>query len=259
MKTFDRWIVARSLLVRVGVLLLAAAPAIALADQRAQIEAVSATVISSQLSGRIDKIGYREGETFDKGDVLTSIDCTSYIAERDRVRAKLGSARRKHENQEQLQRLQSAGKLEVDLSRLAVSETRAQLRGAQADVNRCDVRAPFDGRVAELYASLGESVKPQQKLLKIVGTELDARVIVPATWLSWLDEGAKVTLAVAENGARVSGKVVRIGAAVDPVSHTIPVWVDLGKAEALRPGMTARASFPGAPGQDDESNAKPTP
>ena len=158
----------------------------AAAAQRAQIEALYSTTISSEVSGRIDDIGYREGESFKKGATLASIDCTSYAAERDRVAAKLASAQAKRDNQEQLARLESAGKLEVDLARLSVNETSAELRAARANVARCNINAPFAGRVNSLEASLGQSTKPQDKLMTIVGEELNARVIVPANWLSWL-------------------------------------------------------------------------
>lgn len=225
----------------------------AAAAQRAQIEALYSTTISSEVSGRIDDIGYREGESFKKGATLASIDCTSYAAERDRVAAKLASAQAKRDNQEQLARLESAGKLEVDLARLSVNETSAELRAARANVSRCNINAPFAGRVNSLEASLGQSIKPQDKLMTIVGEELNARVIVPANWLSWLKKGDTVNLSVSETGTPVTAHVVRIGAAVDPVSHTIPIWARLDKTADLRPGMTARAAFPGAPKAGEET------
>ncbi len=227
------------------------------AAQRAQIEALYSTTISSEVSGRIDKIGYREGESFNKGATLVSIDCTSYAAERDRVAAKLASAQAKRDNQEKLAQLQSAGKLEVDLARLGVNESAAELRAARANVARCSINAPFAGRVNGLEASLGQSIKPQDKLMTVVGQELNARVIVPANWLSWLKKDDAVNLSVSETGTPVTAHVVRIGAAVDPVSHTIPIWARLDKTADLRPGMTARAEFPGAP--DNAGSKKKQP
>ena len=98
----------------------------------------------------------------------------------------------------------------------------------------------------------------------IVGETLNARVIVPANWLSWLKKDDVVNLSVSETGTSVSGHVVRIGAAVDPVSHTIPIWARLDKTADLRPGMTARAEFPGAPNnagspKQQPGTAKPAP
>ncbi|GAB3673579.1 efflux RND transporter periplasmic adaptor subunit [Salinisphaera aquimarina] len=217
------------------------------AQQRAKIEAIKGTVISSELSGRISSLPYREGDAFKKGAKIAEIDCALYRAERDRVSAKLQSARRTYENRQRLAELRSVGKLDVDLARLAVSESNAELRVASTNVSRCSLNAPFSGRVVRLYAREGQSVKAQEQLLEIVGQELEARIIVPARWLTWLDKGRKVSLVVEETGGTVTGSVTRIGAAVDPVSHTIPIWASLDESGPLRPGMTAAASFPDKP------------
>lgn len=225
----------------------------AVADQRAKIEAIDGTVISSELAGRIDKIGYREGDSFKKNATLVSIDCTLYGAERDRVAAKFAGDRRRMDNNRRLAELNSVGKLDVELSELAVKESGAELRAAQANAKRCDIAAPFEGRVVELFASVGQSVQAQEKVLQIVGRDLEARVIVPAKWLSWIKQGTPVQLAVEETGVEVGATVMRVGAAVDPVSHTIPLWAKLKDSASLRPGMTAAAHFPDAPREDQAS------
>ncbi|MES1927177.1 efflux RND transporter periplasmic adaptor subunit [Salinisphaera sp. T31B1] len=245
----------RALCVGVGLSLTFAAHAQNDRDQRAQIEAVQRTVMSSQLSGQIEALPYREGQSFEEGARLARIDCTLYNAEKDRVAAKYAAARRKRDSNEELARLQSVGKLELDLSKLDVQETLAELRSAQANASRCSVDAPFAGRVVRLFAREGQSVKAQDKLLEIVGSQLEARVIVPATWLAWLDKGARVEFEVAETGQRVAGTVERVGASVDPVSHTIPVWARLADSQSLRPGMTASARFPQRPRTDDGNEA----
>ena len=217
------------------------------AEQRAKIEAIEGTVISTELSGRIASLPFRPGDAFDKGDELAELDCTLYHAERDRVSAQLQSARKTLSNRRRLAELRSIGKLEVDLAELAVRESSAELRIASINVKRCSINAPFSGRVVKLHSRQGQSVKAQEKLMEIVGRDLEARVIVPARWLSWIAKGQGVELAVEETGESVSGQVTRIGAAVDPVSHTIPVWASLKESTSLRPGMSGVARFPNRP------------
>ena len=220
---------------------------------RGVIEAVHRTVLSSELSGRVTALPKRPGEAFSAGDALARIDCALYEAERDKVASRLAQARRKLDNKQRLAELDSVGKLAVDLAELAVREARAELEIARLNVERCDVEAPYDGRVVKLHASEHQNVQAQQKLLAIVGRRLEARVIVPADWLDWLRPGAPMALAVEETGTTVEGEVARVGAAVDPVSHTVPVWARLASpGEALRPGMSGAARFPGRPGGDPQ-------
>ena len=215
---------------------------------RGKIEAVHRTVLSSELSGRVEALPKRPGESFAKNDSLARIACSLYKAERDKVESQLAQARRKLDNKQRLAELDSVGKLAVDLAELAVREAKAELEIARLNVQRCDIKAPFAGHVVKLHASEYQNVQAQQKLLEIVGRALEARVIVPAHWLNWLEPGARVELAVEETGTTVHGRVERVGSAVDPVSQTVPVWASLSDpGEALRPGMGGGARFPGRP------------
>jgi RND family efflux transporter MFP subunit len=224
-------------------------------EPRGKIEAVHRTVVSSELSGRVNALPRRPGESFDQGDSLARIACSLYEAERDKVATQLAQARRKLDNKQRLADLESVGKMAVDLAELAVQEAEAELEIARLNVRRCDIKAPFAGRVVRLHASEYQNVQAQQKLLEIVGSTLEARVLVPADWLDWLEVGARLKLAVDETGTTVSGRVVRLGAVVDPVSQTVPVWARLNEAgRALRPGMSGTARFPGRPGGDEQGN-----
>ncbi|MEF8833320.1 MAG: efflux RND transporter periplasmic adaptor subunit [Halofilum sp. (in: g-proteobacteria)] len=221
-------------------------------DPRGMIEAVQRTVLSSELSDRVAALPQRSGESFEAGDRLVEFDCGLYRAQRDKVATRLAQAQRREDNRERLAELDSVGRLEVELARLAVEEAEAELRIASLNVARCTIEAPFDGRVVRMHASEHQSVKAQQKLLEIVGAELEARVIVPADWLSWLATGDAMRMRVEETGATVSGRVTRIGAAVDPVSHTVPVWASLDGADgSLRPGMSGDVTFPARPNMGD--------
>ncbi|MGO2414571.1 MULTISPECIES: efflux RND transporter periplasmic adaptor subunit [Cobetia] len=214
-----------------------------LEPQRAVIEATDRATISSEVSGRIEKMEFREGDAFTKGQTLVKMDCSLYAAERDRVGARLASARRQLQNNQRLLELRSVGQLDVDLSRLAVNENDAEYRIARTNMNRCDIKSPYDGRVVERKASVGQSVEAQAELLSIVGQALEARIIVPADWLAWLEPGRQAQLTIEETRENVSAKVTRVGASVDPVSHTIPIWAEIKVTPALRPGMTASAIF----------------
>lgn len=231
------------------VLLLLASGLPAYADApRGVVEAVQRTILSSEISGRVMAMPKRSGEAFSKGDVLVRLGCSLYEAERDKVATRLKQAQRQRDNKERLAELDSVGKLTVDMAALAVEEAEAQRRIARLNVARCRIEAPFKGRVVKRHASEHQSVQAQQKLLEVVGHQLEARIIVPADWLEWLAPGERMTLEVDETGHTVKGEVVRVGAAVDPVSHTVPVWAQLTReGQALRPGMSGAARFEGQP------------
>ena len=220
---------------------------------RGVVEAAQRTVLSSELSGLVASLPKREGDSFSKGETLAQIGCALYEAERQKVAIRLRQAERVLGNKQRLSNLDAVGTLEVNLADLAVQEKAAELEIARLNTDRCLVKAPFDGRVVKQHISEYQSVQPQQKLLEVVGQQLEARIIIPATWLTWLENDEKVVFSVEETGTMVEGQVVRIGAAVDPVSHTLPVWTRLSSDNGdLRPGMSGTARFPGRPGEESQ-------
>lgn len=224
--------------------------------QRAVIEAVERTVLSSEVNARVRAMPRREGESFDAGDPLVQLDCAIYESEYDKVQAQLQQARRTLQNKQRLSELDSVGDLEVELARLDVREAEAERDIVARNVERCTIDAPYDGRVVERKARQYQSVERQQELLEIVGNDMEARIIVPSTWLAWLERGDRVELTVDETGITVPGTVSRIGAAIDPVSHTVPIWAALETEDAsLRPGMSGSAHFPARPEQARSATA----
>ena len=121
----------------------------------------------------------------------------------------------------------------------------AEQRIAQLNVERCEIKAPFDGAVEQLDIFPFEVVQQQQALLKIVGVNrLDADIIVPAEWLSWLEVGTVVQLTVEETGQSLQGKLSHIGPSIDPTSQTLQLKAEVKIVpEKVLPGMSVVAQF----------------
>ena len=62
--------------------------------------------------------------------------------------------------------------------------------------------------------------------------------------MSWLRSGTNFTFRIDETGESVTASVLRVGAAVDPVSQTVKIMARLpeGRATVL-PGMSGTADF----------------
>jgi len=72
---------------------------------------------------------------------------------------------------------------------------------------------------------------------------LELSIIVPSKWMRWIDIGQRFNFAVDETGESFTAKIIRRGAAVDPVSQTIDITAKpLGDIKALT-GMSGIARF----------------
>lgn len=231
---------------------LAAAPASAeTLAARALIKPRTQAVLSSEIAGRILRLPPREGDRFRSGDTLVEFDCGWFNAAQAAAQAGLDHAQAKLSGLASLAAMRSAGGMDVALARAEVERAKAELRTAGLSVRHCIVTAPFNGRVVDLRARAFESVAANTPLLSILDDgDLEASLVVPSSWLTWLKPGYPFDIDIDETGRRHAGRVSRLGASVDPVSQTVAVFGtidDIGPTLVAGMSGTARVIPPGGP------------
>jgi RND family efflux transporter MFP subunit len=213
---------------------------------RALVTARDRAVLSAELEARIAEMPVRPGEAFAEGDTLVRFACDRHAAQRDTASADVASARARLDSVEKMVSLNAAGPLEAAIARAELERAEAQLRLFQADVNRCRLRAPYDGRVVAWHSNPHEMARVGIEAVEIVAAgDLELEMIVPSAWLAWLEDGQALSLSVDETGEAYGATVTSIGAEVDPVSQTVPVRATFDSPpEDLIPGMSGVAVFP---------------
>ncbi len=195
------------------------------------------------------------------------MDTTEYALALARAQADLVSAQARY---------QEMTLFDDEITDPAVREERARLTRAGADSHRrkwlyrkpsstferTTVRAPFEGRVADLRVVEGQHVGPGTELMTVVDLDpikVEAQVLDPQ--IGFLSEGRKATVTFAAfPGETFTGRVASINPVVDPEFRTSRVTVLLSNPNGrIKPGMYARVVpggrvlsptgswFPGAP------------
>ncbi len=210
----------------------------------AVIKALDRAVLSGELAAKVVVLPLRPGDAFAKGDLLVALDCQLYKAQADKVAAEVAAAQIKRDNAHQLNALNSIGAVDVALAESEYSQAMAEQRIAKLNTERCQIRAPWSGRVVTLLINAHENIQQQQDLIEIVGDrKLEADVVVPAAWLAWLKTGMPLQLQVSDVVVQVDAKVAAITPAIDSVSQTVLVRVALPDDSKLIPGLSAVARF----------------
>lgn len=203
------------------------------------------TVLSSRLAGPIERMTVNDGDRFDKGRELVTMNCVIQQAELEKVQAELDAARHTLQARKGLQNLASGSALETRLAAAEVARTSAEVKRNQATVGMCVLSAPFSGRVVMRHAQPFQSVTPGQPLLEILDdTDLSANLIVPSRWLRWLRMQTPFTMNLDETGKTYQGHVTLIGARIDPASQSVSVTGEIhGDYPELLAGMSGAAYF----------------
>ncbi|MAT49559.1 MAG: efflux RND transporter periplasmic adaptor subunit [Porticoccaceae bacterium] len=214
-------------------------------EVRLQVVPVTSTVISSAIAGEIAELSLHEGDRFSAGDTLIALDCTLHRARLAKARALVDESLKTYEVNKQLSDLRSISTLEIDVSAARLAAARAELGIMQAVVSKCEVNAPFNGRVGRLEVKRYQYVAEGEPMIEIIDdSALEVEMIVPSRWLPWLEKGMAFDFHVEETGTMYTATLERIGAQIDPVSQSIKVvGIIAGRPQELVAGMSGTAVF----------------
>ena len=238
----------------------------------------------SEVSGKVVSVAksFDVGQIFTKGDVLLKIDARDYELALAQARSQVAQAqlrlqmevkeadvvRREWEllNQGEPSGLQ-AREPQLASARAALEAALAAEEAAKRNLDRCEIRAPFDGMVARAGVRPGQFAALATPLGELFATDVvEVRLPLIASDLSFIDlprPGAKVALGQAPKGtlsARAGerrtewlGHIVRSEETVDPMNRMVYVVAQvidpygLAKRDGapLRSGTFVRASIEG--------------
>jgi membrane fusion protein (multidrug efflux system) len=200
------------------------------------------TTIAAEIGAKVSALPVSEGGGFRAGQVLVQFDCSLQKAQLEKADAELEGAEQTLKSNLRLEQLNSVGQLELDLSRSATNKAKAEVGANKAVLAKCQVTAPFAGRVAEQKVREQQYVQPGQAMLDILDDSvLELEFLVPSVWLRWLKVGGTFDVQIDETRKTYPARFIRIGARVDPVSQSVKVAAAIhGKFPELMAGMSGK-------------------
>ncbi len=223
-------------------------------------EADRDVTLLSETSGRVVSDRMELGKAVAENEILVQVDPEPYRialetaqAGRDQSKAAEESARLVHERNEKLYKTKDISEAQFDQTRLALAQTNAALRVAEAAVDSAkralrlsSVKAPFKGEIAARLVKLGDMLAPGTPVAQVV--DRDSLKIVAGVGeddIGLVEPGlsAKVTIPTLQKDP-LPAKVVRVGIKALKPSMTYPIELRLTEAHPrVRAGMVARISI----------------
>lgn len=149
--------------------------------------------LSAQVTAAITTLPVRVGDQVEAGTVLVTMEDTDYQLALQQAEATLSSLRARHTlakaQLDRVSKLARSKSASVDLLNQRQAEVRqlsaeigaqkATIQIARQDLQRCQLRAPFDALVLERQAQLGELATPGKVLIRVLEAnqlEVEARI-----------------------------------------------------------------------------------
>jgi membrane fusion protein (multidrug efflux system) len=236
--------------------------------------------VLAERDGVVETILQEEGARVQKGAELAQLDDRTLRAQlahdqddlvvaQDNVKYNQAELKAKQANYRRYQELRQSGlssvadlekakfeaegaQYDLDSWHAIVKRTESQIRIAELELAKMQIRAPFDGVVARRFIRQGQSLAKGDRCFRVTQLRpLEVRFPVPETSRHTPRAGDRITVSLASDGGRVfAARIVRVGPVIDPASGSWDVLAELvGRLpEDLRPGMAVEVHWPPEPG-----------
>jgi RND family efflux transporter MFP subunit len=141
--------------------------------------------ISAEIAAVVVDIKHDTGDRVSEGDTVIALDCRTYQlqlqqaqAAHDAVIAQLENARKLYASAQKLQKQNNISQevynqRSADASRLQAESlnTSAGVEAARIAVDKCNIKAPYDGYISERFISKGEHAQPGTAVFQMITAE----------------------------------------------------------------------------------------
>lgn len=206
------------------------------------LKANHSVILSPEVSGRIVKVGFKDGSEVKKGTVLFKLDDSTQKAQLNEARARVKLSNTEYKRTKQLFKQNVASETDLDSAAANLSINQAQSEFAQAQLEKLTVRAPFDGMIGLHNISAGEYVNAGQELVNLVElSTLKFDFSLPETYLSKVKLNQNVEIQTpAFPDKTYTGTIVAISPAINEQSRSFTVRAMIKNENLdLRPGLFA--------------------
>lgn len=208
-----------------------------------------------QVAGTVESVSAKLGEKVRKGQVLAVINSSAISEQRSELlnaEQRLSLARTTYQREKHLWEQKISAEQDYLQAQAALREAEVAVRNAQqklraigaagissGNLNRYEIRAPFDGIVVEKHLGLGEAVREDANVFLISDlSSVWAEIIVSPKDLQVVRAGKKAVVRATAFDASAEGTISHVGALIGEQSRTAKAHVVLPNAADLwRPGL----------------------
>jgi len=225
------------------------------------VESRASSQVAAEVEGLVERLAAREGDGVRRGDALVVLRRTNLSLRLKQAQGELKEARARldlaQSNFERSRDLLDSGVIserEYDdaFSELTAWQGRidaldAEIEWIETDLERCVIRAPFDGEVVEERTDVGQWVNVGDPVADLVALDrIEVRIEVGERYFAELRPGTRTHVTFESMpGISIEGEVTAIIPRADPQARTFPVKVRIpNRDRRIGIGMLAQVELP---------------
>lgn len=201
--------------------------------------------LRSEVSGRIEKIGFTEGSQVQKGALLVQIDDSELLAQLQKLNAQLRIAKEDENRKQQLLAINGISQEIYDASLAKLEELEADIALTNSKIRKSKIIAPFSGKIGLRLVSEGAWVSTGEIISTLVQSDpVKVEFSVPERYAGNLEKGMNVSFTLTGLAETVNAEIYATEPQIDASTRSMRVRaLTPNKAGKLIPGAFAELTI----------------
>ena len=178
--------------------------------------------LRSEISGKIVQILFREGAYVNKGDLLVKINDADLQAQLRKAESKVKLIEDRETRQRQLAQNQMISQEDYESTLNDLEASKAEHDLIKAQIDKTEIRAPFNGVVGLREVSEGSFVTTSTVIARLQNlSNLKVDFAIPQKYSSLVRMGDELTFRLSGNDFQYKAKIYAIEPKIDPSTRTL--------------------------------------
>jgi len=204
-----------------------------------------AVELRSEVSGRIRNISFTEGTRVNKGDLLVKIVDDDLQAQLKKLTLQESLSKEDVQRKTKLLELDAISQEEFDQGQNQLLVIQAEIQLIKAQIEKTEIRAPFEGLIGLRYVSPGGYLSPSMLVTNLLDLDpVKIEFSVPEKYLGQISKKTAISFSIDGNDSIFSGTVYAIEPKINPATRSLTFRaVCSNPDQILLPGNFAKVSI----------------
>lgn len=193
--------------------------------------------LKAEASGKIQLINFIEGTTVRKGQLLLKINDDDLKAQLKKLNLQVELAVKEESRKKKLLEINGISQEEYDLAQNNLNTLKAEAELMQAQIEKTQVVAPFDGLVGLRNVSIGSFINSSTVIASLQMTDpIKIEFSVPERYMTAVKTGTEIIFTIEGKNKNYNAKVFAFEPKIDMNSGTAKVRAVCRNTDGLIPG-----------------------
>ncbi|MCU0454585.1 MAG: efflux RND transporter periplasmic adaptor subunit [Bacteroidetes bacterium] len=180
--------------------------------------------LRSEVAGKVIALPFREGARVKKGDLLVKINDADLRAQLLRARSRFDLATQREDRQKKLREVNGVSADQYDEARNELTAAGAEVALLEANLQKTEVRAPFDGIVGLRFISEGGFISSATLVARLQDMSfVKIDFSVPEKYAPQVRVGVEITFTIDGTSEIFRGTVYAVEPKIDPATRSLRV------------------------------------